>query len=106
MNLIETNPDLTKLLLLEARQSGKFLRSTAIDKIACYCSLIEEVLREGVEEGWIRPELECSVAATVLYCGIEGIATRWVLENQRGSLEETAKAIIDLFIQGVRNPQK
>ena len=105
MNLIETNPELTELLLLEARQSGKFLRSTAIDQIANYCGLIEEVLKQGVKEGIIRSDLNLSAASTVIFCGIEGIATRWILESKRGSLSEMAQTIIQLILSGILAPK-
>ena len=103
--LIETNPELTELLLLEARQSGKFLRSTAIDQIANYCGLIEEVLKQGVKEGIIRSDLNLSAASTVIFCGIEGIATRWILESKRGSLSEMAQTIIQLILSGILAPK-
>ena len=105
MNLIETNPELTELLLLEARQSGKFLRSTAINQIANYCELIEGVLKQGVEEGIIRSDLNLSAASTVIFGGIEGIATRWILETKRGFLSEMAQTITKLILSGIFAPQ-
>lgn len=103
--LIETNPELTELLLLEARQSGKFLRSTAINQIANYCELIEGVLKQGVEEGIIRSDLNLSAASTVIFGGIEGIATRWILETKRGFLSEMAQTITKLILSGIFAPQ-
>ncbi|MCS5613422.1 MAG: TetR family transcriptional regulator, partial [Candidatus Poribacteria bacterium] len=79
LQMIETNPELTELMLLEARQSSKFILSSAISKIGDYCDKIEGILKEGIEEGLVRPDLDLTVASTMLYSGIEGIATRWML---------------------------
>ena len=37
LQMVETNPELTELMLLEARQSSKFILSSAISKIGDYC---------------------------------------------------------------------
>ncbi len=102
MQMVETNPELTELMLLEARQSSKFILSSAISKIGDYCDKIEGILKEGIEEGLVRPDLDLTVASTMLYSGIEGIATRWMLENKHYNLNSCAEQLIQLFIGGIR----
>ena len=102
MQMVETNPELTELMLLEARQSSKFILSSAISKIGDYCDKIEGILKEGIEEGLVRPDLDLTVASTMLYSGIEGIATRWMLENKHYNLNSYAEQLIQLFIGGIR----
>ena len=103
LQMVETNPELTELMLLEARQSSKFILSSAISKIGDYCDKIEGILKEGIEEGLVRPDLDLTVASTMLYSGIEGIATRWMLENKHYNLNLCAEQLIQLFIGGIRN---
>ena len=102
LQMVETNPELTELMLLEARQSSKFILSSAISKIGDYCDKIEGILKEGIEEGLVRPDLDLTVASTMLYSGIEGIATRWMLENKHYNLNSYAEQLIQLFIGGIR----
>lgn len=102
MQMVETNPELTELMLLEARQSSKFILSSAISKIGDYCDKIEGILKEGIEEGLVRPDLDLTVASTMLYSGIEGIATRWMLENKHYNLNSCAEQLTQLFIGGIR----
>ena len=103
LQMVETNPELTELMLLEARQSSKFILSSAISKIGDYCDKIEGILKEGIEEGLVRPDLDLTVASTMLYSGIEGIATRWMLEDKHYNLNLCAEQLIQLFIGGIRN---
>ena len=102
MQMVETNPELTELMLLEARQSSKFILSSAISKIGDYCDKIEGILKEGIEEGLVRPDLDLTVASTMLYSGIEGIVTRWMLENKHYNLNSCAEQLTQLFIGGIR----
>tara|TARA_B100001013_G_scaffold341495_1_gene266073 strand:+ start:536 stop:1138 length:603 start_codon:yes stop_codon:yes gene_type:complete len=102
LQMVETNPELTELMLLEARQSSKFILSSAISKIGDYCDKIEGILKEGIEEGLVRPDLDLTVASTMLYSGIEGIATRWMLENKHYNLNSCAEQLTQLFIDGIR----
>lgn len=102
MQLIETNRDLTELLLLEFRQSRKFFESSSIDRVADYIDLIVDVLKEGIAENTIREEIDVSTAATMLFCSIEGIITRWILEDAQYSLEKTANTVIEVFLNGIR----
>lgn len=102
MQLIETNRDLAELLLIEFRQSRKFFESSSINRVADYIDLIGNVLKEGIDEGVIRKELNVSTAATMLFCSIEGIVTRWVLEDAQYSLEETANTVMEVFLNGIK----
>lgn len=102
MQLIETNRDLTELLLVETRQSSKFLSGSSIDRVVDYINLIGDVLEEGIDEGVIREEVNVLTAATMLFCSIEGIVTRWILEDAQYSLEETANTVMEIFLNGIR----
>jgi len=102
MQLIETNRDLTELLLVEFRQSTKFFEDASIDRVVDYIELIGSVLREGIAEGVIREEINVSTAATMLFCSIEGIITRWILEDSQYSLEKTANDVMQIFLNGIK----
>ena len=105
IELIETNPDLTALLLVEFPQTGKFLNSNAVDEVAAYIDMIAAILKEGVEEGIFSNHIDTNVIATLIYSSIQGIATRWILEGKRYPLKKIADEISEVFLRGIK-PQR
>src|SRR3979409_2010310 len=49
--LVERNPDLASVLIVELRQSAQFLKAADRAKLAAYVDLIAEVVRAGQESG-------------------------------------------------------
>jgi len=105
LELIETNPDLTALMLVEFPQTGKFLSSDCTDELAAYIGMIADILREGVAEKIFDDSVDADVVATVIYSGIQGIATRWVLEEMTYPLKEVADKISRTFLRGIKPQQ-
>ena len=102
IELIETYPDLTALMLVELPQTGKFLSDGSIDELAAYIDLIADILREGIEEKIFCDSIDASVLATVIYSGIQGIATRWILEEMTYPLKRVADEISRMFLRGIK----
>jgi len=102
MHLIETNRELTELLLVESRQSGKFLKSKAIDSVADYIDMLNDVLKEGITEGTIEENIDVTIVGTMLFSAVEGLATRWILEGTSYSLDKAANMVIKVFLDGIK----
>ena len=102
MHLIETNRELTELLLVESRQSGKFLKSKAIDSVADYIDMLNDVLKEGITEGTIKKDIDVIIVGTMLFSAVEGLATRWILEGTSYSLDKAANMVIKVFLDGIK----
>ena len=93
--------DLAQLVLIELRQAGKFLQSDALEPTFEYLTVIKGILDEGIKEGVFDASLDTEFAATMLYSTIDGVATRWVLEDFSYSLIEAAETINRIFFQGI-----
>lgn len=106
IELIETNPELTALMLVEFPQTGKFLSSDSINELAAYIDMIANILKEGMAEGVFDNSIDVDVVATVIYSGIQGIATRWVLEEMKYPLKKVADEISKVFLDGIRPRQE
>ena len=102
MHLIETNSELTELLLVELRQSKKFLRSNATDMMSKYIDMISDILKEGIAEGAIDENIDAAIVGTMLFSAVEGLATRWILEGASYSLDKAADTVIKVFLNGIR----
>jgi TetR/AcrR family transcriptional regulator, fatty acid metabolism regulator protein len=93
--------DLAQLVLIELRQAGKFLQSDALEPVFDYLALIGEILEEGIKEGVFYPSLDTELAATMLYSTIDGIATRWVLQDFSYSLIDSTETVTRIFFRGI-----
>ncbi len=102
IELIETNSELAELMLVEFPQTGKFLSNSVINDLAAYIDMIANILREGVAEGAFDDSIDANMIATVIYSGIQGIATRWILEEMKYLLKKVADEISDVFLSGIK----
>ena len=102
IELIETNPELTELLLVEFPQTGRFLNGHAVGEIAAYIDMIAGILKEGIAEKVFDDSMDVDIAATVIYSGIQGIATRWILEGMKYPFKKAASEISELFLRGIK----
>ena len=102
IELIETNSELAELMLVEFPQTGKFLNNSVIHDLAAYIDMIADILKEGLAEGAFDDSIDVNVVATVVYSGIQGIATRWILEEMKYPLNKVAKEISEVFLSGIK----
>lgn len=102
IELIETNSELAELMLVEFPQTGKFLNNRVIDDLAAYIDMIANILKEGVAEGAFDDSIDVNMVATVIYAGIQGIATRWILEEMKYPLKKVANEISEVFLSGIK----
>lgn len=102
IELIETNSELAELMLVEFPQTGKFLSNSVINDLAAYMDMIANILKEGVAEGAFDDSIDVNMVATVIYSGIQGIATRWILEEMKYPLKKVADEISEVFLSGIK----
>ena len=102
IELIEANPELAELMLVEFPQTGKFLDSEVTHELAAYMDMIADILEEGVAEALFDKSMDTRIAATFIFAGIQGIATRWILEEMKYPLKKMAQEISELLLNGIR----
>jgi len=105
LEIIESNPDLTKLILIEFPGTGKFLNNGNIDVLSNYIDLIGDLLNEGINEGVFSTGIRTEIAATMVYAAMQGVATRWLLDGMSYSLKEIKGQIADFLLKGLENPK-
>ena len=107
LDIIEENPDLTKLILIEFPRSGNFLSDSNTDVLSKYIDLISDVIKQGIDGGIFSIGIRTDIIATMIYAGIQGIATRWILDGMNYSLKVMHKEITDILLNGLkfRDPQ-
>lgn len=102
IDIIETNPNLTKLILIEFPRTGNFLNDSNIDVLSTYITMIGEILNEGINRGSFSTSIDIDTIATMIYAGIQGLATRWILDDMKYTLKGMEKGISDFFLNGIK----
>lgn len=105
MRLFQTDRDLAEVLVVELRQSAKFLKSTAMLELLKFLELIEEVIVEGQAEGTYRKGVDPALIAVLLVGCIEAILNIWIIgdfipgfkRKYSYTLDEASEAVLDLW---------
>jgi TetR/AcrR family fatty acid metabolism transcriptional regulator len=87
---------------VELRQSTKFMERFSATLLRDYLGLIRDAIADGQRAGRLRPEINATVAAKIIFGALDEMATNWILSRRRYSLEADADAVIDLFVNGAR----
>lgn len=85
---------------LELRQSNKELRFRINDVLRGYLHLIDQIIREGKENGEFFADLNNRLARQMIFGTIDETATTWVMNDQKYSLPELAESVHQLLIGG------
>ena len=98
---VERDPALARLLLLEARQSAEFYTEPIREALHAYETALEALLRAGIEEGAVRPDIDVAVTRWMLVGALRGVLTNWLLGEREQRLTPLAAAFTATFIDGI-----
>ncbi len=102
MGVVEANPRLAEVIQVELRQSNKFVKNYTNRKFQEYLNVLEEIIREGQQEGVIRADVEPAIAKRVIFGALDEMSTFWVLSKKRSHpAEEVVRQVTDMVIRGV-----
>ena len=96
--------ELSLLVLREQFNRGSKLRDRLIDLQRQILATIADLLRTGIDEGWIRP-CDPRVMAQALYSLIQTMSASWLIhepDEARRILSKAPSELVDLVWQGLR----
>jgi TetR/AcrR family transcriptional regulator, fatty acid metabolism regulator protein len=99
--LVERNPDLAAVLIVELRQSAQFLKAADRQKLAAYVDLIAEVVREGQERGELDHGVTPATVKRAIFGALDELALGWLLSGRRTPLKKTAAEVADWLVRGL-----
>lgn len=109
LDLFKADPNLAEVFLVELRQSGKCFSSQPMSVILEFLDLIEGILKEGMDQGVIRNDINPKVARGLLFGAVENILLGWLLRHTHPeffgdetpySLEDAKETLMKLFTTG------
>jgi len=95
--------NLAVVFQIELRQSTKFMTRLSTSSLREYLGLLREVIAAGQEKGHFRRDVNPTLAAKVIFGALDEMATNWILSEREYSLEDDAKAVMDLLTGGLIN---
>jgi TetR/AcrR family fatty acid metabolism transcriptional regulator len=102
--LVERNPDLASVLIVELRQSAQFIKAADRAKLAAYVDLIAEVVRVGQEKGELIDGISPATVKRAIFGALDELALGWLVSGRRASLKKTAAEVAEWLVRGLKGP--
>ena len=99
--LVERNPDLASVLIVELRQSAQFLKAADRQKLAAYVDLIADVVRSGQESGELDRNISPSTVKRAVFGALDELALGWLVGGRRAALKKTAAEVAEWMVRGL-----
>ena len=93
---------LSKILLLEVRNSPAFFNSGAYKMVTIYARTILDIINKGIDSGEITANTDPYLLRKVLFGAIEHACLGEVIFGKPLDLEKTAAGISDIIFNGVK----
>jgi TetR/AcrR family fatty acid metabolism transcriptional regulator len=99
--VVERNPDLASVLIVELRQSAQFLKAADRHKLAAYVDLIAEIVRAGQESGELDGNISPATVKRAIFGALDELALGWLLSGKRASLKKVAGEVAEWLVRGL-----
>lgn len=103
LSYFEDNPVLANFFQVQLRQSSFTIRAGITEPLRQYYRFIETLLRAGIEEGCIRPQVDVKVAREVVFGSLDEIVSCWVFSSRKYSLAAKADDLLAIIRFGLVN---
>lgn len=102
LTTLADRPDQARVTQIELRQIDKAINQGISKPLKLYFQLIEEVIREGKEQGLFRQEIDPKTARKVVFGAIDEVVTCWVMSTKPYDLQALSEPVYDLLTKGLR----
>jgi TetR/AcrR family transcriptional regulator, fatty acid metabolism regulator protein len=99
--LVERDPELAQVLIVELRQSAQFLKAADRQKLAAYIDLIGDVVKEGQAAGELDAALSPQTVKRAIFGALDELALGWLLAGRRTPLRKVAAEVADWLVRGL-----
>ncbi|TWI57028.1 TetR/AcrR family transcriptional regulator [Halalkalibacter nanhaiisediminis] len=99
---LQADKQLAIVTQLELRQSNTDLRLKINEILKGYLTLIDELLTEGKEKQFFKPNLDNRLARQMIFGTVDEIVTNWVMKDCKYDLLALAKPVHQMILSGFR----
>lgn len=101
LGLMAGDPDMAIVTQIELRQSNPEVNQGIGAVLKKYFNLIEDVIREGMEDGIFHEDLDIRMARVMIFGTIDQAATSWIMKQFKFDLISLVDPIHNLFLNGL-----
>ena len=102
LTLYQNNPQYSSLVLLQLKSNKKFQQTKAYELIRNIARLLLDCIREGIDEGVFKKDIDPYLIRSMLLGTIEHLCVRWHLLGVPDNIVAYVDPIIDLMMDGMR----
>ena len=99
--LVERNPDLASVLIVELRQSAQFLKAADRAKLAAYIDLIAQTVKDGQDRGEILGTVSPATVKRAIFGALDELALAWLISGRKTSLRKTGAEVATFLVRGL-----
>ena len=103
LSFYQDHPDYAAVIMLILKQNRRFLETEAYQTVRDGYRLITRVIKEGIESGEFKPDLDPYLVRSVILGVIEHHTIRRALVGRDEDLVNIVDPLTDLIIEGIRN---
>ncbi|MGG1444552.1 TetR/AcrR family transcriptional regulator [Brevibacillus laterosporus] len=100
------NPHFAMVTQLELRHSDKEVRRTINKILKDYLSMIDKILKLGIENGEFDPQLDVKVTRRMVFGVVDDLMTNWVMNDQNYDIMELTDSVYQFVSRGCGVVQK
>lgn len=97
-----TDKNLALVTQIHLRQADEAMRRQIGDIIRPYYGLIDHILRDGMEKGLFRKEIDPRIARRMVFGTMDETITAWVLTGTKYNLLGLIDSVVDLLVHGMK----
>lgn len=101
-SLLNGDRHLAIVTQLELRQSNKELRYRINEVLKEYLTLLDTILKEGIEKGEFDERIDIRLARQMVFGTIDETITSWVMNDQKYDLMKLAPEVHRLILNGMK----
>ncbi|WP_252502689.1 TetR/AcrR family transcriptional regulator [Sporosarcina sp. Marseille-Q4943] len=101
-SLLNGDRHLAIVTQLELRQSNKDLRYRINEVLKEYLTLLDTILKEGIEKGEFDEHIDIRLARQMVFGTIDETITSWVMNDQKYDLMKLAPEVHRLLLNGMK----
>ncbi|NIA19833.1 MAG: TetR family transcriptional regulator [Xanthomonadaceae bacterium] len=102
LTLYQNNPQYSALVLLQLKNNKKFQQTRAYELIRDIARLLLDCIKEGIDEGVFKKDLDPYLIRSMLLGTIEHLCIRWHLLGVPDHIVDYVDPIIDLMMDGMK----
>ncbi len=104
--LYRENPYYSSLVLLDLKHNRKFMEAESYQAVRKAAGLLLEAIKEGMESGEFRKDIDPYLVRSVILGTIEHIFFRWHLKGRREELPDFVDGLLDILTRGIGRPDQ